>query len=319
MKFRNYLQLLFGISTYFPFIYNLRSKRKGSGGTFSSRYCIAVWFRHLISIFGKTNKKKFNYIAEIGPGDSIGVGILALLLGAKKYYAFDVVKFADIDKNLIIFREIVRFLKNRENIPNEKEFPKVNPMLNDYDFPSYIYSDEYLEHSLRDENLEKIEYSISNQNRDDSLIVYENEWDTFNSKVKENSLDLIFSQATMEHIDEVERSYETMNLYLRKGGLISHSIDFRSHGYASTWDGHWLYSDLYWKLLRGRRPYLINRLPLSKHIKFMKLNNFEILDNQIIKNLSNIKNKNKNKNFFSDFDENDFTSSVTYLLGSKKN
>ena len=59
MNFRNYLQLIFGILTFIPGVYNLRGKLKGSGGTFSARYCYAVWFRHLISIYEKTGKKFF--------------------------------------------------------------------------------------------------------------------------------------------------------------------------------------------------------------------------------------------------------------------
>ena len=59
MKLRNYLQLIYGISTFIPGLHTIRSKLKGSGGTFSSRYCYAVWFRHLIYIYKKTGKKNF--------------------------------------------------------------------------------------------------------------------------------------------------------------------------------------------------------------------------------------------------------------------
>ena len=164
MKFRNYLQLIYGISTFIPGFYKIRSKVKGSGGTFSSRYCYAVWFRHLISIFTKTGKNKFDTIAEVGPGDSIGVGLLALLLGANKYYAFDVVKFANVKKNLKIFYELVDLLKKREHIPDQNEFPRVNPFLINYEFPYYIYTDEFIEMCLSKERIQKIEYSIINQN-----------------------------------------------------------------------------------------------------------------------------------------------------------
>ena len=316
MKLRNYLQLIFGISTFIPGFYSIRSKFKGSGGTFSSRYCYAVWFRHLISIYGKTNKSRFDTIAEVGPGDSIGVGLLALLLGAKKYYAFDVVKFANIKKNLQIFYELIELLKNREAIPNEKEFPKVNPMLDNYDLPYHIYNEKFIDYCLRKDRIEQIEHSIVNQNKNDSLISYFNDKDIFNNKIQKNSIDLIFSQATMEHVDDVSGQYKSMSNLLKEDGVISHSIDFRSHGYASNWDKHWEYSEIYWKLLRGKRPYLINRLPLSKHLELMEMNNFKILGNQIIKAESSILNRYKNKNF-TNFKDYDFTASVSYILGVK--
>ena len=129
-------------------------------------------------------------------------------------------------------------------------------------------------------------------------------------------MDLIFSQATMEHVDDISFHYESMQKLLKKEGLISHSIDFRCHGYASNWDKHWEYSDLYWKLLRGKRPYLINRMPLSKHLNLIKANNFKILENQIIKLNSNIVDKNKYKKL-KDFKDYDFTASVSYILGEK--
>ena len=43
---------------------------------------------------------EFNSIAELGPGDSIGIGLAALLTGANIYYAFDIIQFASNQMNL---------------------------------------------------------------------------------------------------------------------------------------------------------------------------------------------------------------------------
>ena len=169
---------------------------------------------------------------------------------------------------------------------------------------------------LNNERIQKIEYSIKNQNKNNSQIFYFNDKDIYNNKVSKDSIDLIFSQATMEHIDNVSNEYKSMKYLLKPEGLISNSIDFRSHGYASTWDKHWEYSDLYWKLLRGKRPYLINRLPLSEHLRLMEIYNFSVIDEQTIKANSNINNRSSNKNFIN-FKEYDFTASVSYILGRK--
>ena len=242
--------------------------------------------------------------------------MLALLLGSERYYAFDVVRFANVKKNLQIFNQLINLLRKRERVPDHKEFPKVNPFLNSYDFPHEIYSNDFLDFCLNKERIKKIEYSILNQNDKDSLIYYYNDKDIFNNKLERDTIDLIFSQATMEHVDDISFHYESMQKLLKKEGLISHSIDFRCHGYASNWDKHWEYSDLYWKLLRGKRPYLINRMPLSKHLNLIKANNFKILENQIIKLNSNIVDKNKYKKL-KDFKDYDFTASVSYILGEK--
>jgi len=58
---------------------------------------------------------------------------------------------------------------------------------------------------------------------------------------------------------------------------MSHTIDYRSHGYARSWNGHWAIPMSLWKIVRGRRPYLINRLPHSAHISAMKELGFDII------------------------------------------
>jgi hypothetical protein len=59
---------------------------------------------------------------------------------------------------------------------------------------------------------------------------------------------------------------------------MSHTIDFQCHQTASVWNGHWTYSDFVWKLIRGRRPYLINRLPHSRHLALMHGAGFAVIN-----------------------------------------
>jgi hypothetical protein len=58
---------------------------------------------------------------------------------------------------------------------------------------------------------------------------------------------------------------------------MSHTIDYKSHGYTRDWNGHWTLSEFAWRMLKGNRPYLINRLPHSAHIEAMKKAGFEII------------------------------------------
>ena len=66
---------------------------------------------------------------------------------------------------------------------------------------------------------------------------------------------------------------------------MSHDIDFKSMGSADTWYGHWEYSDLEWKIIKGRKKFYINREPYSTHINLLRKNNFKIV--------SEIKNRNE--------------------------
>src|SRR5262249_44088460 len=91
------------------------------------------------------------------------------------------------------------------------------------------------------------------------------------------SLDLIFSQAVLEHVDNLEETYQAMFAWLKPGGYASHVIDFSAHHLSPFWNGHWAYSDLQWRLARGRREFLLNREPLATHLARAKKAGFEVL------------------------------------------
>jgi SAM-dependent methyltransferase len=95
--------------------------------------------------------------------------------------------------------------------------------------------------------------------------------------VMKESVDMILSHSVLEHVDDLEATYKAFALWLKPKGWISHQIDFRSHGLSKEWNGHWAYSDWLWRIIVGRRPYLINRQPCSTHLTLVKENGFEIL------------------------------------------
>lgn len=91
------------------------------------------------------------------------------------------------------------------------------------------------------------------------------------------SLDLVFSQAVLEHVDALEETYQAMSMWLKPGGYASHVIDFSAHYRSPFWNGHWAYSDCEWQLVRGRREFLLNREPLSTHLACAEKAGFEVL------------------------------------------
>ena len=95
--------------------------------------------------------------------------------------------------------------------------------------------------------------------------------------MSEESVDMIVSQAVLEYVDNLEETYQAMHKWLRPNGIASHQIDFSAHQTCERWNGHWMYSDLSWSVMRGRRPYFLNREPHSTHIRMLKECGFEIL------------------------------------------
>jgi hypothetical protein len=218
-------------------------------------------------------------IAELGPGDSLGVGLAALLTGANKYYALDVLRYADNKRNIEILDELVELFKKREKIPDEAEFPRVKPTLESYEFPTQILTDERLDEALNASRIDSIRKALLNPNclTDSNIqISYFAPW--YDPQVmKENAVDMIFSQAVLEHVDDIASTYHNLYRWLKPGGLMSHTIDFKCHGNAKQWNGHWGYSDFLWNVIKGKRAYLINRCPYSTHLKLMRRFGFKVV------------------------------------------
>jgi hypothetical protein len=273
MKLRHIGQLFFGIATFIPGVYNLRAKKNGSGGSYSARYCYSVYLRHMVMAYQKGLTIYPRVVAELGPGDSLGVGLMALLLGSEKYYALDVVEFSNSIKNIEVLDELILLLKSQEDIPDDIEFPRVIPKLSSYKFPKEIFSEEYLCKCLTPSRISKIKKSIT---RSKGMVEYKAPWFD-NSVISKNSVDMIISQAVLEHVDDLALAYKSMYKWLVSGGYMTHCIDFKSHGKSSYWDGHWKMPNWYWFLLRGDRPYLLNRSPFYVHQEIIEKNKFKIL------------------------------------------
>jgi hypothetical protein len=308
----NLKQLCLGLATCMPGLKNLRVR--GTGGTTFARYCYSIWLRHLV--MAKENGLNTNprIVAELGPGDSLGIGLAALISGCEKYYAFDIVEFSNLERNIKVFDEIVELFKKKEAIPNT-DFPRAKPRLSNYDFPSDIFDDKRLQKALDDGRLEKIRDSICNNGDNSSMIQYKAPWYE-TSVLEEETADLIYSQAVLEHIDELKSAYKSMWLWLKTTGYISHQIDFKCHGTANEWNGHWGFSDFIWKMFRGRRPYLINRFPHSTHISLLHEEKFKVVCDKTVTSESNLTRNDLAPKYKSMSDE-DLSISGTFIQATK--
>ncbi|MCW5200278.1 methyltransferase domain-containing protein [Desulfobulbus sp. F4] len=284
-----------------------------TGGTNSAAYCYSVWLRHAVTAWQAGLTAVPQTVAELGPGDSLGIGLTALLFGATRYYAFDVIKFADIKKNLSVFDEIVSFAKERRRVHGPEEFPELKPYIDSYQFPNSIFSEEHLRLCLADDRLERIRKSVKHPDGNDSVIRYAVPWSA-NSVVQEQSVDVIFSQAVLEHVDDLAGTYAAMRRWLRDDGHISHQIDFKSHGTARAWNGHWLYPDLLWKIIRGKRSYLLNREPYSAHKRLLAQAGFAIVRENLIRTESALRREQLEQRY----QEEDLRISGAHILAVKQ-
>jgi hypothetical protein len=311
MKFR---QLAFGLATHIPGVAGLRAK--GTGGTDSARYCYSVWLRHLAMARDHGLNAAPLVVAELGPGDSLGIGLAALLSGAERYFAFDVVAHTNLENNLKIFDELAELFKNRAAIPGDAEFPRVKPYLDTMTFPAEVLTDERLRNALQEDRLARIRQALLDPSRPDAMITYKTPW--FDPDImQESCVDMIYSQAVLEHVDDLKNAYHAMHLWLKPDGFISHQIDYKCHNTAAEWNGHWTYSDAAWSLIRGKRPYLLNRAPHSEHIRLLQEQGFGIVAEKKVTTASKLTRAQLAERF-KNLSDDDLTTSGAFILAQKR-
>ena len=134
--------------------------------------------------------------------------------------------------------------------------------------------------------------------------------------IKKETVDLILSQSVLEHVVDLENTYRSSYLWLRPKGMMSHQIDYTSHKLSKRWNGFRKYSELMWKLINGKRTFLINRQPHSVHRNLLIKNNFEIKCE--LKNYRNggIRRKELSE-FWKDISDDDLNCSGAFIQAAK--
>lgn len=262
-----------GVATYAPAALRPRGATHGSD---SARYCYGVWLRHLVRAHVSGLTTAPSVVAELGPGDTLGSGFMALLCGACELRALDVVSYADVERDQAMLQQLIALLRSRAAIPDEMEFPRVRPRLASYDFPRHVLDDERVEAALAPDRLEELRCAVRGGTGTSITIRRLPSWGK-SGAVAAEPVDLVFSQAVMEHVEDVAGTYASVFGWLRPGGFLSQEVDYSSHGKAVAWNGHWGYADWEWRLIVGRRPYLLNRLPHSAHLDLLRRAGFRVV------------------------------------------
>jgi hypothetical protein len=83
-----------------------------TGGTTHSRYCYTKWLRHLI-LLNKYQNQIPAVVVELGPGNSPGTGMAALLCGCEKFITLYIFIYEGPANNVKIFDELVILFSNK--------------------------------------------------------------------------------------------------------------------------------------------------------------------------------------------------------------
>lgn len=250
----------------------LRSTHQTAGSS-SAEHCYNLFMRHLAGIAPHLEGKLPGNLVEIGPGSSLGTGFTALLSGVERYVALDLQEHRSTDHDRAVLAEIAELLRRRKAFSPTTDLGK-------YFFPPA--PDGSLWAIIGDE-VDKALGSGLERTLDRELATGEGEHVTYvapwsdRAALPENSADWLMSHSVMEHVDDLEETYASMAHWLAPGGFATHLIDFSAHTLTRRWNGHWTIGAGTWSLIRGRRPYLINRQWRSRHLEIMRANGFELL------------------------------------------
>lgn len=263
-------RLMYGLATFVPGVYRLFSMSRLSP-SFLASDGYTKWLTHLTFAHQHGNKAYPRVVAELGPGPCFPAGMAALVSGAAVCYALDAVHHPYAKLAPRVFDEIVRLFRART--PPE---PVMGPAFRLRGFPSTVLSEGHLEEALDESRLCVLRREIVAPSEENKRFRYCVPW-ADSAVVRECAFDMVFSSAVLEHVDDLDGTYQLMCRYLKDDGLMSHVIDFGSHGATYEWNGHWACSDLALKILRGGRPYFINREPHSRHIELLNRHGLKLI------------------------------------------
>jgi SAM-dependent methyltransferase len=250
------------------------------GGSTSARYCHTVWLRHLAVLRDHGIAPPAGTVVELGPGESQGLGLAALLTGARRTVGLDAAPFASPAANRDVFAGLVGLFRDGGRAAGNDEFPDVRPRVPVLPRPADLTDAATLTAALDADRVARIDAALATTGDDPaSPVGYRAPWDR--ASVAPGEADLVVSQAVLEYLpfepgnDAVDEAFAAMRRWLRPGGVISHQIDLASP-FGPEWNASWALGDLAWRVVRGRRT-IENRAPRSAYLAACARHGFEVL------------------------------------------
>jgi hypothetical protein len=303
-----------GLLSYVPALNDVLPSKTG-GHTDSAAYCYGVWMKHLTLLNAHGFPAVPQTIAELGPGESLGVGLCALLSGSSHYVGLDVIAHSNPGRNRLILNDLIALFEDRAPNP-DKGWPEFNSYLDERLFPSHILTEQVLDQALSSSRIEAIRHAVTSPSPQYPITAeYKAPW--FDPRViEEGTVDLVVSQSVLEHVVDLSATYKALYQWVRPGGWMSHQIDFKSHGLSTRWNGYRTCSDRLWEITLGRRPFMINRQPASVHLRLMQEAGFRVLTHQKYMRKDGIRREELAPRW-SDLSDDDLNCSGMYVIATK--
>ena len=182
-------------------------------------------------------------IMEIGPGDSLFSMIYSRKFSAEKFYFLDVGSFANT--NIMLYSKLQKQLEkeNYFSFKPKKNHKTFEDVLESYNTRYFVSGIESLK------------------------------------KLKENSIDYIFSHSVLEHVRKHELNELIKEMYrvLKPNGVISHNINYKDHLDESL--NNLRFSEKLWEsTFFAESGFYTNRIPAVEMHNYFKKNGFNLIE-----------------------------------------
>jgi hypothetical protein len=278
-----YKSIVKGAGSYF--VKAFRKSDPGDEGVVSANGAYAIFMRYLYALARIGLSFDGKVVVELGPGSSYGMGIASILSGARRYYAFDLIDHTTAERNLAIFDALVEMFSNRVAIPHDGFCARIFPFIDDPAFPTKLLPDSLLERTLHPDRLKAIRHDLASQG--EVFIRSRSSADLANASIDEPA-NIIVSESVLEHVDDLKSTYAAFGRWLAPDGAMVHLIDYTSHNLSHDWNGHWQCSPYLWSLVRGKRYYLINRMPHHVHVDLLRANGFTVVHSDLCRRVDGL-------------------------------
>lgn len=155
------------------------------------------WLKYLGLYTGISPDIKGKTILELGPGADLGIGLITLLNGAKRYNAIDVNNLVELVPEGF-YLELFKFIKDKYSTPDE----------------ILDYLSSQLRMTQKGEN-DRLNYIVS---KDFDLSVFQDE-----------EIDLVLSQAAFEHFDDIGKTIAQLSRIVKQEAVLITEIDLKTH------------------------------------------------------------------------------------------
>jgi SAM-dependent methyltransferase len=249
-------------------------------GTSDGFYCFSLFVKLFNYSDKHLNYKRQNSILEVGCGDTFVTSCLFYFCGYKSIYAIDGFKYLNKEKTISALDKAIKLLREQSKI-----VLNFNPRVDDEVFERLYQvipsgnDFEIMAKDLKNAVEDYFEGKIS-------IIHYIAPYDL--TSIFNEKFDFIFSQAVLEHVFPLESTLPFFKKNLANGGIMYHNVDFKSHGFSTLYNGHYLMDDKEFKKLSSPFVFrMINRMPPS-YFDYYFGNNFELLCEQAVELSTNL-------------------------------